>query len=496
MHRGGRGTRCRRASRPEGSARRDPRVSDRSRPPWWSVWARCRRVPRDAAGRTPIPSPTAAAAAVAGGAATIGGPFTLEDGDGAAVTDAEAITGPTLVYFGYSFCPDVCPTDLSRNALAAADAGGARGPRSARSSSRSTRSATRRRWCATSPRRSTPAIVGLTGTPDEVAAAAKAYKVYYRKAGDDPDYYLMDHSTFTYLMAPRTGSWNSSPRRRPRAGGRVGGLLCRPSLIARGRRHRDGRCSPEELGPDRSLLILDDDEPFLRRLGRAMEKRGFEVTAVDSVAGGAARRGEPRRRPIAVRRPAARGRQRPRGGRALRERAARRADRGADRLRRHRLGGGGGEDRRDRLSGEARRRQRRDRARCSRPTPAQPAAAGESDVAPTGCAGSISSASTSSATTTSRRPRGGSTCTAAPCSGSWPSAARSGPEIDCQPPAARVAARCAAFPCVRSATFTGLAGCQPSGVGQVSGNPRNTTYDRLNSLELHARRRFSMPPAW
>jgi two-component system response regulator RegA len=42
--------------------------------------------------------------------------------------------------------------------------------------------------------------------------------------------------------------------------------------------------SPEELGSDRSLLILDDDEPFLRRLGRAMEKRGFEVTGVDSVA--------------------------------------------------------------------------------------------------------------------------------------------------------------------------------------------------------------------
>ena len=44
------------------------------------------------------------------------------------------------------------------------------------------------------------------------------------------------------------------------------------------------RISPEDLGPDRSLLILDDDEPFLRRLGRAMEKRGFEVTGVDTVA--------------------------------------------------------------------------------------------------------------------------------------------------------------------------------------------------------------------
>ena len=44
---------------------------------------------------------------------------------------------------------------------------------------------------------------------------------------------------------------------------------------------------PDDLGADRSLLILDDDEPFLRRLSRAMEKRGFEVTAVDSVAAAA-----------------------------------------------------------------------------------------------------------------------------------------------------------------------------------------------------------------
>ena len=50
-----------------------------------------------------------------------------------------------------------------------------------------------------------PGVVGLTGTAEEVAAAAAAYKVYYRKNGDDPDYYLMDHSTFTYLVAPGTG---------------------------------------------------------------------------------------------------------------------------------------------------------------------------------------------------------------------------------------------------------------------------------------------------
>ncbi|MBU2358146.1 MAG: SCO family protein, partial [Alphaproteobacteria bacterium] len=54
--------------------------------------------------------------AVAGGA--IGGPFTLVNGAGQTVTDADVITEPTLVYFGYSFCPDVCPIDNARNAAA------------------------------------------------------------------------------------------------------------------------------------------------------------------------------------------------------------------------------------------------------------------------------------------------------------------------------------------------------------------------------------------
>jgi len=142
--------------------------------------------------------------AVAGGAATIGGPFTLEDTQGVKVTDAEVIKGPTLVYFGYSFCPDVCPTDLSRNAIAAADLAD-QGVKVGQV------------FVSIDPERDTPkvvgdfvgqidpAITGLTGTPEEVAAAAKAYKVFYRKAGDDPQYYLMDHSTFTYLVAPGTG---------------------------------------------------------------------------------------------------------------------------------------------------------------------------------------------------------------------------------------------------------------------------------------------------
>lgn len=142
--------------------------------------------------------------AVAGGAATIGGPFTLTDAAGAPVTDAEAITGPTLVYFGYTFCPDFCPTDLSRNALAA-EALAERGVDVGQV------------FISIDPARDTPEVVGdysaaidpelrgLTGTPEAVDAAAKAYKVFYRKSGDDPEFYLMDHSTFTYLMAPGVG---------------------------------------------------------------------------------------------------------------------------------------------------------------------------------------------------------------------------------------------------------------------------------------------------
>ncbi len=141
---------------------------------------------------------------VAGGAASIGGPFTLTAADGTRVTDAEAITRPTLVYFGYSFCPDICPTDLSRNALAA-EALKARGIDVGQV------------FVSIDPARDTPAVVGdftaaidpgilgLTGSDADVAAAAKAYKVFYRKAGDDASFYLMDHSTFTYLMAPGTG---------------------------------------------------------------------------------------------------------------------------------------------------------------------------------------------------------------------------------------------------------------------------------------------------
>jgi protein SCO1/2 len=138
---------------------------------------------------------------IADGSAAVGGPFALTDASGARVTEAEAIAGPTLIYFGYTFCPDFCPTDLARNA-AAADLLAERGVE------------TGLVFVTVDPERDTPeragayaasihpAMRGLSGSAEDVAAAAATYRVYARKAGDDPEFYLVDHSTFTYLAAP------------------------------------------------------------------------------------------------------------------------------------------------------------------------------------------------------------------------------------------------------------------------------------------------------
>ncbi len=138
---------------------------------------------------------------VAGGAASIGGPFVLTDAAGARVTEVDVITRPTLIYFGYAFCPDICPTDLARNAVAA-DLLAERGVDVGLV------------FVTIDPERDTPeaagafardihpAMIGLSGSAEDVAAAAAAYRVYFRKSGDDPEFYLMDHSTFTYLAAP------------------------------------------------------------------------------------------------------------------------------------------------------------------------------------------------------------------------------------------------------------------------------------------------------
>lgn len=140
--------------------------------------------------------------AVGGGA--IGGPFTLINTQGKTVTDKDVITKPSLVYFGYSFCPDVCPTDLARNAEAT-DILEERG------------FDVQPVFISIDPDRDTPEVVaeftanlhpkmvGLTGTAEQVRAASNAYKTYYRKQEGDPEYYLMDHSVFTYLVLPSVG---------------------------------------------------------------------------------------------------------------------------------------------------------------------------------------------------------------------------------------------------------------------------------------------------
>lgn len=140
---------------------------------------------------------------VGGGA--IGGPFTLVNGQGETVTDTDVITKPSIVYFGYTFCPDVCPLDAARNAVAV-DLLDEKGIE------------TTPVFITIDPERDTPEVVkdyasnfhdrmiGLTGSTEQVKAASTAYKTYYRKQeSDDPDYYLMDHSTFSYLVLPEHG---------------------------------------------------------------------------------------------------------------------------------------------------------------------------------------------------------------------------------------------------------------------------------------------------
>ncbi|MBN2906058.1 MAG: SCO family protein [Rhodobacteraceae bacterium] len=138
------------------------------------------------------------------GSAQIGGPFTLVSETGQTVTDADIITGPTLIYFGYTFCPDVCPLDNARNAQAVYlldERGYDVTPV----------------FISIDPGRDTPQLlaefteymhprmIGLTGTPEQVQAASRAYRTYYKIRDPDEEYYLIDHSTSTYLVFPDLG---------------------------------------------------------------------------------------------------------------------------------------------------------------------------------------------------------------------------------------------------------------------------------------------------
>lgn len=138
--------------------------------------------------------------------ARIGGPFTLTDQDGKTVRDTDFAGKYRLVYFGYSYCPDICPVDLQKlmRGLAAFEKSDpARGAKVAPM------------FITVDPDRDTPAalkpfvsryhprLIGLTGTPEQIAAVAKAYVVTYNKVpGSAPDRYLMAHSQLAFLMDP------------------------------------------------------------------------------------------------------------------------------------------------------------------------------------------------------------------------------------------------------------------------------------------------------
>lgn len=135
--------------------------------------------------------------------AEVGAPFRMTDQDGREVTEAVLKTGPTVVFFGFTYCPEVCPTTLARLTAWMK----ALGPKADRLTVL---------FVSVDPERDTPAqlktylssfdprIRGLTGTPDALAGMAKGYRAYYQKVALPGGSYTMDHSSALYLF-DRTG---------------------------------------------------------------------------------------------------------------------------------------------------------------------------------------------------------------------------------------------------------------------------------------------------
>lgn len=133
----------------------------------------------------------------------IGGPFTLTDQDGKTVTNTALEGKWLLVYFGYTHCPDACPTALNNIALALQDLGAKRSGE------------VRPVFISIDPARDTPKvlkdyvtafdapILALTGSPAAVAEAAKNYRVYYAKHPEAGGDYSMDHTSLIYVMDPK-----------------------------------------------------------------------------------------------------------------------------------------------------------------------------------------------------------------------------------------------------------------------------------------------------
>jgi protein SCO1/2 len=137
------------------------------------------------------------------GQALIGGPFELIDQAGKTVTDRDFSGRYKLVFFGFTHCPDICPAEL-QVMVAALESLGDKADKVVPI------------FITLDPERDTPAVmgdyvknfsprlVGLTGSADAVAGAAKAYRVVYAKVGDtgSANGYSVDHSALVYLMDP------------------------------------------------------------------------------------------------------------------------------------------------------------------------------------------------------------------------------------------------------------------------------------------------------
>ncbi len=138
--------------------------------------------------------------------ARIGGPFALVNQDGRATTDKDFAGKYRLMYFGYTYCPDVCPVDLQKLA-----AGYAR----LEKTDPATAAKVAPIFVSVDPERDTPPVLkqyvtafhprltGLTGTPEQIAAAAKAYAILYSREGrPGARDYLMNHSRLATLFGP------------------------------------------------------------------------------------------------------------------------------------------------------------------------------------------------------------------------------------------------------------------------------------------------------
>jgi len=132
---------------------------------------------------------------------SIGGPFALTDQDGNTRTEKDLQGRFSLVFFGFTYCPDVCPTTLAIIQAALEKLG-------------SDADRVVPVFITVDPERDTPAVIksylsafgtrfiGLTGTPEAVTQATKAYRVYAQKSPTDDGGYSMDHSSIIYLMGP------------------------------------------------------------------------------------------------------------------------------------------------------------------------------------------------------------------------------------------------------------------------------------------------------